>query len=393
MSLIESLTSEQQALMAMVRDEWLAVGLSTAPADRPRAEAAINRMYDIGKVARPKRIVWCGSPLSQGITRSVIMDFPKADSVGASVRDSVGASVWDSVWASVGASVGASVRASVWASVGASVRDSVWDSVRDSVRDSVWDSVWDGVRDGVRASVRASVGASVGDSVRDSVWDSVRDSAWDSVWDSVGDSVYGQHEAGWLAFYDYFHRIGLIAQTQNLVGLWEVARSTGWVLPHTNICWVSERHNIVSLDDQGRIHNPSGPAIHYPDGFSIHGWHGVRVPAQVIEAPETLDPRQITSEPNAEVRRVMLERFGAPRYFAAIGAKRIQADDYGELYRAEFPDDEPLVMAKVTNSTAESDGSFKDYWLRVPPQIERCHEAVAWSFGKNVKEYEPSIET
>ena len=349
MSLIESLTSEQQALMAMVRDEWLAVGLSTAPADRPRAEAAINRMYDIGKVARPKRIVWCGSPLSQGITRSVIMDFPKADSVGASVRDSVGASVWDSVWASVGASVGASVRA--------------------SVRDSVWDSVWDGVRDGVRASVRASVR------------------------DSVRDSVYGQHEAGWLAFYDYFHRIGLIAQTQNLVGLWEVARSTGWVLPHTNICWVSERHNIVSLDDQGRIHNPSGPAIHYPDGFSIHGWHGVRVPAQVIEAPETLDPRQITSEPNAEVRRVMLERFGAPRYFAAIGAKRIQADDYGELYRAEFPDDEPLVMAKVTNSTAESDGSFKDYWLRVPPQIERCHEAVAWSFGKNVKEYEPSIET
>lgn len=39
-------------------------------------------------------------------------------------------------------------------------------------------------------------------------------------------------------------------------------------------------------------------------------------------------------------------------------------------------------------------GSFKDYFLRVPPQIKTASEAVAWTFGfDKVQEYAPSIET
>jgi len=40
----------------------------------------------------------------------------------------------------------------------------------------------------------------------------------------------------------------------------------------------------------------------------------------------------------------------------------------GELYFAEVPGDEPLVMVKVMNSTLEPDGSPKPYFLRVHPQ-------------------------
>jgi len=64
-----------------------------------------------------------------------------------------------------------------------------------SVRASVWNSVWDSVM----ASVMASVGASVGDSV----WNSLRDSAKNAVWDAC----YGQHDAPWLGFYEYFRDV------------------------------------------------------------------------------------------------------------------------------------------------------------------------------------------
>jgi len=113
----------------------------------------------------------------------------------------------------------------------------------------------------------------------------------------------------------------------------------------------------------------------------------------VVEAPETLTVEEITNEANAEVRRIMLDRYGAERYITDLGAKRIQADDYGELFRVELEDDEPLVMVRVVNSTAEPDGSFKRYNIRVDPRCTSAHEAVAWTFGKDVEDYAPTVQT
>src|SRR5579863_9081396 len=138
---IEQLTADQESRLAEFRDKWIAIGLSTEPADRPRAEAAIRTMYRSAGLSEPQKIVWCGSPLSQGLTRAIVLDgrFSKAvrDSVGDSAGDSVLASAWDSVRASVRDSAGASVRDSVGASVGDSVRASVGDSARASVGASV----------------------------------------------------------------------------------------------------------------------------------------------------------------------------------------------------------------------------------------------------------------
>jgi len=42
---IESLTPEQAAHLPVFREEWRAHGLSTAPVDRPTAEAGIRALY------------------------------------------------------------------------------------------------------------------------------------------------------------------------------------------------------------------------------------------------------------------------------------------------------------------------------------------------------------
>ena len=111
MSPIEKLTSEQIARFPEFVERWTKIGLCTAPTDRPRAEKAIRACYLAAELEPPKQIVWCGSPLSMGLTRAFVKE--RGDSVWASVRDSV----WDSVWDSVRASVGDSVWASVWDSV------------------------------------------------------------------------------------------------------------------------------------------------------------------------------------------------------------------------------------------------------------------------------------
>jgi hypothetical protein len=162
--------------------------------------------------------------------------------------------------------------------------------------------------------------------------------------------------------------------------------------------WVLEREVIAvprpALHLAGeQLHREDGPAIWWPDGARYFFWRGVQVPSKVIETPAALRPAEIRDERNAEVRRVMLERFGTERFIRECGAERVHVDEYGSLWRAELAGDEALVMVEVVNSSPEPDGSFKNYWLRVPPSIRTARGAVAWTFGMEPRDYRPRVQT
>lgn len=165
---------------------------------------------------------------------------------------------------------------------------------------------------------------------------------------------------------------------------------------------LSERPTACTTDLQGRLHNEAGPALGYGDGYGLWAIHGVRVSQRVIEQPETVTAEQIRDEPNAEVRRVMLARFGESRYLDEIGAELEHEDEFGQLYRARIPGDEDLVMVRVMNSTPEPDGSIKPYTLRVDPSCHTAQDAVAstWRYSDTgarvfprAEDYQPAVET
>jgi hypothetical protein len=257
------------------------------------------------------------------------------------------------------------------------------------------DSLWDSLRD----SLRASLGASLGASLRA----------------SLGASFYGQHE-WWVAHY-LFAALELGVQYEprrrRQLDLWAtIARSAGWWWPYEGVCVVSERPVRVAMEPDGRarperdlvgaqtlrLHSSDGPAAGFRDGWGVHAWHGVRVPAKVIEQPEALTASEVLQQPNAEVRRVMVERLGADRLMAMAKPDVMDrdADQLGHprrLLRIRFADDEPLMMVEVANSTPEPDGTLRPYLLRVPPQMTTCRQAVAWTFDMPAGAYSPAQET
>jgi hypothetical protein len=191
---------------------------------------------------------------------------------------------------------------------------------------------------------------------------------------------------------------------------------------HQKFCIVSDRPILVAKDDQNRPHRDDGPFLAWRDGWALYAIHGVRVPAHVVEAPQTITVAEIEAEQNAEVRRVMIERYGAARFLLESGAKQVSRTKYGVLYRKEVEGDEPIVMVRLLNSTPEPDGQltseqarkefgarifdrtaaragaredarWKAYMLRVPPTIEDATEAVAWLSGKTAATYAPIVET
>ena len=183
----------------------------------------------------------------------------------------------------------------------------------------------------------------------------------------------------------------------------QTIKSAGWWWPHRNFVMVSERPLAIHRElvdplrsrgwNSHRLHCANGPAIVWPDGWGLWVWHGIRVTQQIIERPETLTVEQIEKEPNAEVRRIMVERFGLERFILESGANLIHSDETGALYRKDLAEDEPVVVVHVVNSTPEPDGEPRKYMLRVPPTITKAREAVAWTFGLKPNEYRPEIET
>jgi len=209
---------------------------------------------------------------------------------------------------------------------------------------------------------------------------------------------YGCHAADWLAAYDLCLSAhgGMVFSDgiDGMKGILQIAQSSGWWWPLSYRCILTE-HPILIEDlshQDGR--DRFGLVIEYSDGWGAGWLNGVIVPAHVVSDPETISVEQITTTPNVEVRRVMIERYGIQRYLMDSCATSVHQDDYGSLYRIEIVSREPIVMVRVLNSTPEKDGSFKDYFLRVPPNMQTARQAVAWTFGKHDPEdYAPTMET
>ncbi len=149
----------------------------------------------------------------------------------------------------------------------------------------------------------------------------------------------------------------------------------------------------LHLDEQLRLNNRTGAAITFSDGWKMWAFNGSRVPRRLVEAPESITIEDIRSADNVNIRRIMIEMYGTARYLEDSGSRMIHKDEFGELYQQVIPDDEPLTMVRVKNSTMESDGTFRHYFLRVPPNITTAKEAVAWTFAMESEEYSPEVET
>jgi len=122
-------------------------------------------------------------------------------------------------------------------------------------------------------------------------------------------------------------------------------------------------------------------------------WRGVPVDERIVFAPETIEATEVLSQPNAEVRRVLLERMSYEKFLQEARARELDRDrDPGgerRLLYVEMKDDEALVcLAVFCPSTG------RQYMLRVPPTTRSCRQAAAWIAGfDNADDYQPLQET
>ncbi len=160
-----------------------------------------------------------------------------------------------------------------------------------------------------------------------------------------------------------------------------------------DVCFVCRHPKSLVTNDSGQPHCGFGAAITWNDGFDVHAWRGVIVTEEMIKRAPEIRIEEILKEENAETRRILLDMFGQDRFIRESGATKVHEDQFGTLYRYEFTRDEPLQMVRVRNATRELDGTYKDYYLRVPPDVTTGKQAVAWTFGLTPEEYMPEFQS
>ena len=383
---INELTADQRAQFDAHADRWIEIGLRTGRADRERFDRAARDCYRFAGIDWPGVVVWVPSPLALALAapaaavaiESVLRMKTKRETTARAVQEAVDRAVREAVIGAVSGAVDAAVRRAVSGAVNGAVSGAVDGAVRGAVGDVV---------DGVVHAVQRAI---------------LRD------WTSY---IGGQFWVGgwfWGGAYTSFFRD--VCHLELNGDFWDRARayestmeSACWWWPHRHFVMVCERPTVIhrELTDPSRsrgwgshrLHCETGPAVVWPDGWGVWAIHGIRLPRQVVEAPQTLTPAQIINEPNAEVRRVMVARFGEARLVRESGALPIHADETGDLYRIDVPGDEPLVIVRVINSTPEPDGSSKSYWIRVPPDMTQARQAIGWTFPITQGGYAPAIET
>ena len=246
--------------------------------------------------------------------------------------------------------------------------------------------------------------------------DSLGASLWASLRDSLGASLAstyfgGQYDSPWVAFYLFCAEIGVKYKPDakpKLEIVADLCKSCGWIYFYEKICFVSGRPKVKTVMVQRNngwihvLHCVDGPAMSFADGWRIYAWRGVRIPAKYYL--KTVSAKSILSEPNAEIRRALMERYdhlgGKGQFLLDCGAKVLDTsvqpmrdgncDSINELLAIDLPDDPDLRMVALR---VIDPSTGRQYIIRVPPDQTTVQGALAWSFNVAPDKYRLLQET
>ena len=405
------ITAHEKTAMDALSLEWTQIAMRTRPIDPVKITSAINGLYRAAKLKEP-RIVIVPSPL--------VMAFAG------------GAASW--IWycrknaatdAATDNATRAATRAATYAATDAATRDAT-DAATYAATDAATRAATDAAT--YAATLAATLAAT--DAATDAATYAATDAATrakieaDACMSLAGNGGlrcaalwYKQYQggnmwAGWSAYLVAFREIlGLrLPQYDNFRYYEESSREGGFRLMHDEFCMVSDFPKTILKDDRNRPHCDTGPSHEWRDGWKLYHIHGVRVPDYIVDRPQEITIAKIHAEKNAEVQRVMIERYGEDRYIVDSGMQPVAKDKrFGDIYLKEVEAGKPIAKIRVTNRSPEPDGSYKIYWLNFNPKhyngdagrIPQAAVASTWRtkeggselFFKRWQDYSPVLET
>lgn len=328
---IDKITPEQQARFPEWVEKWTAIGLSCEPANFDVSEDAVLRAYDAAKIARPKIVLRVSSPFAACYGGTLAWWLLKE-------------------WAD--------------ANQEAEMTDEVLGKIRDE-----------------------ATKYSLGVPRKYFKTQAKQDEFKENLKSAIHNSRSGAFWASWGAYISFFRDVmGWDNEVLKVFAIDEaLMKNCGWVWWQDDIAAISDRPEYIKKDDAGRLHSEDSPSIRYRDGWCLYSWHGLTIPAWIIEEPERINPETIDKETNQELRRAMIERYGYGNYVS--DSPVVHEDTTGRLRKKRNKRGDQIAVVEVLNGSLEPDGTRRTYFLSVPPETKTAIEGVAWTYGLTADQY------
>jgi hypothetical protein len=156
--------------------------------------------------------------------------------------------------------------------------------------------------------------------------------------------------------------------------------NVSFIYPFEEFVVISEKPTDIKMKNMV-LHNDTGMAVKYADGFGVYALNGVRMPEEIVMTrAENIDPKIALTETNADVQREIIRKIGAERVLKSCGAKELDNWDdpkTGYNYR--------LMDMTIRNNIrrkylyfehASMKGIF--YAKPVPPEVNKALHGRAW---------------
>lgn len=213
--------------------------------------------------------------------------------------------------------------------------------------------------------------------------------------DKWGDFFGGSGWISWNAFERFFVEVCGLEMPEKIeqaaAAYAQANRNSGWFWTFAEGAIVVRKHVSISLDQQGRLHNASGPAISWRDGTKMYSLQGVPVPEQWVTDTQSVDPVLALTHPNVEQRRVLRDLLGWPRILESVGGvKVVHADpdpSVGTLLELTH-DGKKMRFLKMLCATG------REFVERVGPDWgDTALEVAARRWGLSAEQYHPEAQS
>jgi hypothetical protein len=415
--------------------QWLDTAIK--PTNRDLAEEGLKEFFETAGFAAPKRIIWCGSPLGLVLTVNLLKEMTAGMKTLQWRRemhyscievenDTLGASLFNGIISGPSSIISKSIRKTLAKVLGDSYLEQLFKIHTEECTNLAKSCLKEGQPDDIASQVGVSLTKALSTVLtgeEDPDFDLLVGKKWSVnpvVPYFLKDSYSFKHFANclsengppWLSnvgtesedSFNYWGESSMHFSSYNHdhiepnEGYLKLLEGCGAFYIAEKMAFLTERPIRLSVKGERRsLHNLDGPAIVWPDGSCLYCVEGTSVTREFIEGLGNSTLNDIWKEHNVEMRSAMISKANWEKIIANNNVKLIHQDDYGKLWDATKPSrslaDEVINFIEVVNSTPESDGSFKNYFLRVPPGMKTAKEAVAWTFGKQTNEYDPEFES
>lgn len=201
------------------------------------------------------------------------------------------------------------------------------------------------------------------------------------------EAIFGIGEADWLAWYTFWKKEVGVKDLEFATPYAEILQRCAFVWFYDEECILVKTPFKIHLNTDGELDREDGPAYEEEKGKGLYFIGGVPVTEQIVMRPETLTVSEIKNTENAEVRRIMRERFGDGEYLSQTDAKILHVDSVP--VDALVPGGESIQRALMIDNEnmkwlVGSDGSTsRVYYMRVPEEVTTCQEAYNSLSGRS----------